>query len=243
MDKAAVDAAVSALESTIHTIDFWALVCGIAVAVFLAGEIWFIGAHWLKERTLRPLRERQAQLIELEINRLTTEADIARAAIAQSNAKAAEASRKAAEAQLALEQYKTPRWISDAQREAFIAHLTQFHGVSADVWLIHAPTADAAPFASRLGGVLRDAGWNVTGVFNLMGGISLNGVMVATRNDPSAADEEAAKALVNELHSIGIGAGLAKGVTDDLVSVLGAFTGPAPPKTPSNLWVVVGSKP
>jgi hypothetical protein len=73
MDKAAVDAAIAALESSIHGIDFWALICGIFVAVFLAGEIWFIGAHWLKESQLKPLRERQAQLGEIELARLKTE--------------------------------------------------------------------------------------------------------------------------------------------------------------------------
>jgi hypothetical protein len=73
MDKAAVDAAVAAMESSIHNIDLWALICGIAVAAFLAGEIWFIGAHWLKESTLKPLRERQAQLGEIELARLKSE--------------------------------------------------------------------------------------------------------------------------------------------------------------------------
>ena len=73
MDKAAVDAAIAGLESSIHTIDFWALVCGIFVALFLAGEIWFIGAHWLKETRLKPLRDRQAQLGELELAKVKKE--------------------------------------------------------------------------------------------------------------------------------------------------------------------------
>ncbi len=77
MDKVAVDATVAAMESSIHNIDLLALICGVFVAVFLAGEIWFIGAHWLKELTLKPLRERQTQLSELEMQRLKSETAIA----------------------------------------------------------------------------------------------------------------------------------------------------------------------
>jgi hypothetical protein len=139
MDKAAVDTAVSALESTIHTIDFWALICGIGVAIFLAGEIWFIGAHWLKEHTLRPLRERQAQLTELEIT----------------NAK--KATEELQNENLRLREAVLPRILEQiAVKQA----LDKFRGTKA--FLTSVPDFEARDFMKFLGVTLQMAEWEVT---------------------------------------------------------------------------------
>jgi hypothetical protein len=208
----------------------------ILVVIFLAVE--YIAGRWAK-----PHREALENTRKLEIAQLTKEGEQARAAIADSNARAAEASQKAAEAQLALEQYKAPRWIADARAEALAGRLRQFHDISVDVWLTHATSADAAPLATRLLGILRTAQWNANGVFNLMGGPSGTGILIATRDNPSPNDQAAAAALLNELNSAGITATAGKGVTDSPVSALGAFVGPNASNPPSNLWVLVGSKP
>jgi hypothetical protein len=142
-----------------------------------------------------------AQTIE-RAAKLEKEATEARAAIAAADARAAEANQKAAEARLALEQFKTPRWIIDER--SFVDRLKQFQGVSVDVWLIHAPSADAAPLAGRLLVLLKSAQWTANGVFNLMGGMSGAGIMVATRITPSANDQAAAYALIDELGLLGL---------------------------------------
>jgi hypothetical protein len=169
----------------------------------------------------------------------------ARTEIAKANENAAKANERAAEAQLALEKFKAPRWITDDQQAKFVARLEQFQNVSVDVWLLHAPSQDAAPFAARLVSVLTAAQWNARGVFNLMGGPTAAGVFILTRANPSLNDQAAAMALLNELHSAEIAAVIETGVTvtDNPVAVLGAFVGPDRSSPPSDLWLVVGSKP
>lgn len=174
--------------------------------------------------------------------KLEKEAADARSQIAEANSRAAEATKEASEAQLALQQFKAPRWITDTQQEAFIGHLTQFHGVSVAVWLTHATSPDAPAFAAKLLSVLAAAQWNTHGVLTLLAGVSGAGILVATRASPVSNDQAAAEALVSELNSAGLSAHLAKGVTDTPVNVLGAFIGDAP-QPPADLWVIVGSKP
>jgi hypothetical protein len=176
-------------------------------------------------------------------NSLEAEAAKSRERAAQLEKGVAEANARAAEAQLALEQFKAPRWITDAQHSSFVSNLGRFQGTSVDIWLIHAPSQDAASLASRLLAVLGAAHWNANGVFNLMGGVSGAGVFVVMRDSPTAADNAAATALVNELNAAGLAASLQKGVTDKPVETLGAFVGPNASTSPSNLWVIVGSKP
>lgn len=155
----------------------------------------------------------------------------------------ADANARALEAQLALEKFKAPRWINDEQQKLLVSRLSRFQGVLVDVWLLHAPSQDAAPFAQRILSVLMAAQWKANGVFNLMGGATATGVIIVMRENPSANDRAAAAALLTELNSAGIEANLQTGVTDKPVEVLGAFAGPNASNPPSNLWVAIGSKP
>jgi vacuolar-type H+-ATPase subunit H len=161
----------------------------------------------------------------------------------KSLADAASANARALEAQLALEKFKAPRWISDEQQKLLVSRLSRFQGVLVDVWLLHAPSQDAAPFAQRLLSVLATSQWKANGVFNLMGGATATGVIIVMRENPSPNDKDAAVTLLNELKSAGIAADLQKGVTDSPVETLGAFVGPNASNPPSNLWVAIGSKP
>lgn len=173
---------------------------------------------------------------------LERDAEQARERSAQLEKGVAEANARAAEAQRDLERFKAPRWINDAQLAALVARLNQFQGVAADVWLLHGSSADAAPLAARLSSALSASGWRV-GMSNLMGGPSATGIVVAIRRTPSAADQAAAVALVDELNSIGLTTSLQTGVTNDPVTTLGAFVGSSHSGSPSDLWVLVGSKP
>jgi len=174
---------------------------------------------------------------------LEKDAATARVLIADANVRAAEATQKAAEAQLALEQFKAPRWISDAHRDVLVQLLKKIKDVSVDVFLIHAPTSDAAPLAGRLLSILQAAEWRANGVFNLMGGPMGAGIMIATRQNPSHDDQMAATALLSELNAMGLSAAPDNIVTDSAVAVLGAFAGPNVFNPPANLWIIIGSKP
>jgi hypothetical protein len=207
-----------------------------ATVTFLFIQFWSSG-----------IRERHSdwRTSSLEVQTKRAEADLAlaKADIANADARAAEANQKAAEAQLALERFKAPRWITDVQLGVLVPLLKHFQGISADIWLIHAPSSDAAPLAARLLSVLKSAEWNANGVFNLMGGMSGTGILIATRDNPDPNDLQAATALLSELNTLGLAANLGKGVTDNPVNTLGAHTGPSPSKPPANLWIIVGSKP
>jgi hypothetical protein len=162
--------------------------------------------------------------------------------IAAANTTAETAKKQAADAQLALETYKAPRWITDSQRDRFVAQLGRFQNITVDVWLLHAPSADAAPFAERLLEVLSSpVGWSAKGVFSSLGGRTGFGVRILIPVTPTADELAAARVLMYELFDIGLTGQMETRQSDDPRNVFGAFTGPGFPN--SRLWVVVGSKP
>lgn len=144
---------------------------------------------------------------------------------------------------IALEARLAPRWITDEQKDKIVSNLKQFKDVSIDIWLLHAPSQDAAPLADRLLAVLNDAKWSATGVFDLTGGRSPIGVFILTRSNPTPNDKAAAEALLEELKAADISTQIRPGVGDDPLEYFGKFNGPALPNPPANLWLVVGSKP
>jgi hypothetical protein len=136
-----------------------------------------------------------------------------------------------------------PREIVDLDKvKKFVGHLSQFSGVKADIFLIHAPSPDAAPFAQSLLVLLSQAHWKVRGVVDLMGGPAGSGVLVITRSSPSPTDKEAAAALIAELRANDIPAAPSSGVSDEPWKNFGAFVGPDLHGYASDIWVLVGSK-
>jgi hypothetical protein len=104
----------------------------ILVVAFLAIE--YIAGRWAK-----PHREALEEAQKLEIAQLTKDAarlskegEEARAVTAAADARAAEASQKAAEAQLALEKFKAPRTISPDDHNRLVAALKPFAGIEFD---------------------------------------------------------------------------------------------------------------
>ena len=154
----------------------------------------------------------------------------------------AQANARAAEAQLELERFKAPRSIGVETERAIVAHLHQFASTSVTVWLWRGSSTEAGLLAARLRSVLLASQWSVTGPNSLLGGQSGAGVLIAIREKPTNSDERAAQALLQELQAANIDAQIQGGVTDDPVSVLGAFVGETA-SPPANIWIIVGSKP
>jgi hypothetical protein len=156
--KEEVEAAIAAVEGTIATLDTWVLWFAALVAVGVVGEAVLGVAHWMKDRELRPLRVMQAQLHENEIAqldkdtaRLSADAELARAAIADANA-------RTAEAQLALEKLKTWRSMTCEQQAQIVATLSQFKGAHFDIAVL-VGDPEALNFAGLVGPTLKLAQW------------------------------------------------------------------------------------
>jgi len=188
MDKVTVDAAVSAMESSIHNIDFWALICGIVVAIFLAGEIWFIGAHWLKESTLKPLRERQAQLDELELQRLKNETASANKATEELRRENFDIRTKIAGRRITAEQHQI--LVSELSKSPGFFHIESM------------TDGESALYASDLSKTLKAAHWTSdTPEFPL--GEVWEGLIIFQTDDPAALRIALALKAANIPFSIG----------------------------------------
>jgi hypothetical protein len=170
MTKEEVDAAITALENWGRALDSWTLLCAIGIAVFLALGVVLGFAHWINEKHLRPLRIEHVRLHDLQVSvlqrdtaRLTTEAEIAREAIGDANA-------RALEAQAELEKLRAPRRLaSPEQRARMLERLRQFAGQqffgalageAADAWSLRASRLGAGESDGDAGRPSYRNSWN-----------------------------------------------------------------------------------
>ncbi len=143
--------------SALSNAEFWLSWIGTAklVAAFLvaAGVAVEIVGDWVS----RPYEKVVKNIREDELSRLSTEAESARAAIAEANARAKEAERGAAEAKLELEKFKAPRMLSFEQSAHIIGKINPFAGQ--EYALSVASGDEAASFLCTLDLILMTAGW------------------------------------------------------------------------------------
>jgi len=149
MSKEEVEVAISALEASVRTIDFWVLIFSIGVAVSLAAEVILGVAHWQKETQLRPLRAEQARLHAIEI------ADLGK--IAEEAKRTAETERLA---RVQLEERLAPRRLSPDQQATVTVALKPFAGktVRFDSYGLD---AEAAVLGPQLQKALAEANINI----------------------------------------------------------------------------------
>ena len=110
---------------------------------------------------------------------------------------AAQAHAKAAEAELALEQFKAPRTISDADAERMRENLRKFAGENLEIFMF-GETTEITSLRTRVAGILQDAGWHVQSWAVVSGG-SATGTIVVVKPNAAIKVFEAADALVREL--------------------------------------------
>jgi uncharacterized membrane protein len=174
MDKAS-------LESTLRTLDIWLIVFGVFVAIGVAGESVVGFLHWRRGGQLQAIQA--SEILELTNS-------------------VANANERALEAQLALETFKAPRSLNDAQLAKIAAPLHQFVGQEYAVttfWDLKEPLA----LSNRIHQALQLAGWKFippgTGGAFLLGGIA--GVQVWVHPDADAPVKAAADALIGALNA------------------------------------------
>lgn len=121
------------------------------------GVIITLAIEFAAHRFVVPYREKLETARELEVARLATESDTARAAIAGANQRAAEADERAAEARLELERLKTPRVLSANQKDRLVALLHPYAGQQFSLSVASDP--EAISLLKSIQGVLEKAGW------------------------------------------------------------------------------------
>jgi hypothetical protein len=213
LGKAELESAISVLDTAAGRIDFWLLVFTIVVAVGVAGEAVFGIWHLVVANKLTPLRTRLSELTALEI---------------------ADAQQSAAQARLALEQYKAPRSLSVEQVDSLIAELRPF-GLTANIVVPPPTSTDTGPLASLLHELLAKAGWKV-GFINALGGW-VKTVLVCTGKSPSPRTTDAATKLILALRAAGISAFL-----DDSRGPQIDVTGMGAQLPNADMTILVGSK-
>ena len=131
----------------------WAEIAGIiAVAVLVVAEIIQFKYGHRRDDLIAQEQTATNQRHDEEMARLHLDT-------AQSNARAAEATQKATEAQLALEKFKAPRVLQPEQWAAIAAAMRQFGNIQFDVAV--GPMGDPEPeiFGRTLADTLSNGGW------------------------------------------------------------------------------------
>jgi hypothetical protein len=134
---------------------------------------------------------------------LTSEAEKARAAIANANVRAAEATQKAEEERLArvrLEARLAPRSMTGQEQNELTNMLRPFAGTSVDIFVIPTGTADTVPFSRLIVSVLSAAQWQIRDLRTANGGQFFVGIIVGRAAGTPSIDA-AVDALVGGLNA------------------------------------------
>lgn len=122
--------------------------------------------------------------------------------IANLHLQTAQANERAARAELALEQYRAPRAISDADVPKIRALLEPFSGIRLELF-VTGQTAELDNLQRMIVGVLRQSGWHVQS-WVLMGGVAATGTVVIIKPGADERVMNAAHALVASLNEAGV---------------------------------------
>lgn len=167
------------LQAFVDSLDKWAIVCGIFVAIGVVGESVVGYLHWTKGNRLHVLEEtarleqqtvvetarQHAEEASLKVATATKDIETARKEAAEANARAAESNERvalaeqaAAEANLRLEQFKAPRRLTDAQRSTLLDAMREYPATKFDMG-IQGSDPEAMAFAGAIETLLLAAGW------------------------------------------------------------------------------------
>ena len=174
------------------------LVVGVISTVMIVWMANVKEGHW----------ERARQDSEERIAVLATQGDEAKAAlgtaqadIAKANAQIAEANARAVEAKLALEKFKAPRVLTDAQAVRVGAKLKQFGSEPVDLFL-YSESAENVRLIGPISFAVNTSG-RATRIWHVFGG-AFFGVLVQVRKDAPENVRRAGEALLNALKAEGI---------------------------------------
>jgi hypothetical protein len=163
----------------------------------------------------------------------------ANAAVAIADQRAAEANARATEAALALERFKAPRTISDADAEKISAALSDLAGTEVAIYQIGDGT-EPNRLAAALNSALAKAKWS-TNIWTWNGGATAVGVIVYCKPDEPFSLGDKCDRIVSALNAVSIDAAR-QSWPWDWDKFGGMLNGPDKPVAAA-LRIVVGSKP
>lgn len=181
--------AKEALEALLNTLDVWLVIFGLLVAVGTVGGAVVGYIHWRKGNELQQLQS--AENLRLQ------------ARIAEAEAQAAEANKKAEEERLArvkIEERLAPRRLTLDRLRRFLDILRKGPKGPVDIQFA-ANDAEASAFASQIRDALRNAGWDAHITAAFVSVESLQGLVVTVYNADRAPVHVAV--LKNALEQVG----------------------------------------
>ncbi len=178
-------------------------VIGGMAATAIAASVLVI-AQMMVNREAKSLSEAQERFLKLKDEKLSKELSDKGVLIAEANERAANADKKAAEAQLELAKFKAPRTLTDEQRERITRKLKPFLSTTFEV-VTYSGEPEPITFSNVIVETLVKAGW----VFNpnnshghLMGLAS--GVVVVIGREAGSNAGKAGAALLEALRAEGV---------------------------------------
>jgi hypothetical protein len=113
-----------------------------------------------------------------------------------------EANARAKEAELALERFKAPRIMTEAQARHFIEEASKYSGTQADIWII-GDTPEPIGIGQIIFRLLEISGWKTVS-WNWAGGGAVMGIAVIVKEASGSDIDKAANFLVDSLNAVGI---------------------------------------
>jgi hypothetical protein len=213
-------AELASASSWLHWLSLIKYIGGVMVVVGVAAELL---GDWFSE----PLQKKLDDFRKLEIAQLTTEgqrlskdAETARASIAAANERAAQSEKAAAEAKLELEKFKAPRKL-DSHILAIAERLKKFPDARFDTSVVPGDP-EAFTFMAAIAATLESAGWTwvdwnptgaLGGTFTILGKPNVGNfaffdVMLQVNPESKSKLFEAANVLGGLLNAVGFAATL-----------------------------------
>lgn len=149
--------------------------------------------------------KREEKLADVEIERLRTEADAARADAARAIARAAEASQQAEEERLKrveIEDRRADRRLTKEQFESIVTRLKPFAPIDVGI-LVSAHSTEALNFGVGIGVALRGAGWH-NALATRLDPTVRHELWIELVKDADALSQRAARELMTTLRAVGI---------------------------------------
>jgi hypothetical protein len=208
-----------ALQAFVDSLDKWAIVCGLFVALGVVGESVVGYLHWTKGNRLHILEEsarlEQQAVVEtarahaeeasLKVADATKDIETARKEAAEANARAAEANKIAEGERLArvkIEERLAPRRLTPEQAAAISKTLAPLAAGGQRVAFIGQPDFEPAVVGKALVDILRAAGWRVTDVWGHDTSRATAGIVVEVAAGADATDRDSAAAFATAMRSI-----------------------------------------
>ncbi len=194
----------------------------------------------------------RAKEAEAQVARANAASKDAVAKVAAAEARIAEANRAAAEAsaiaekerlaRLQLEARLAPRTLTSSQQSDLTRSLAGLKGRGLDVLIYGGDAPEIIRFANLILKAIIEAGWTVRVWSVLSGGMSVSGVLVATKKESDTNTEVAANALTTALRSQGVVANRWDQQFGDELPA--ALTGPTwDTKSIAPIRMLIGAKP